>query len=242
MSDLQREKILSAVSAEDFIGRTRELDALLHHAAGEVSTRGLLLLSAPGLGASELLRQAYDRLFYEQGKTIPFYFALKKSDKTAKNAALRFLQTFLLQAVAFRRRDKKILDASPEICEIAELAVPKDGYWIDRLIATCETGSKLNNERAFIRNCLSAPLRAAAQGSRAFVMIDNLHEAAYFSGEYDFIEELKEIFSRAEIPFVFAGRRRFLLDVIQTGATKLESFEILELEPLALTEAGLLTE
>ena len=236
------EKILATIKAEDFIGRTAEMEILLRHAEGENPSRGLLLLSAPALGASELLKQTYDRLFRGHGDTIPFYFSLNDTDKTAEQFALRFLQTFLRQAVAFRRQDTKILDASPDVCELSELAVPSDGYWVDRLIATCQTESKLNDERSFVKNCLSAPLRAAAHGANVFVMIDNLHEAEHFAGEINLIEEIKEVYSRAGIQFVLAGRRRFLLNAAQTGNTKLTDAEILQIEPLAFSGAGLLIE
>ncbi len=231
-----REKILSTVAPENFIGRTRETDTLLRHAKGDSESNGVLLLSAPALGSSELLRQIYDQLFYEQGSAIPFYFAVKKSDKTAKSAALRFVQNFLQQTVAFRRRDRKIFDSAPDVCELAQLAIPSDGYWIDRLVETCQTESKLNDDRAFIRNCLSAPLRASARGARVFVMIDNLHEAAHFSDEFDFIEELTEIYARSGIQFVFAARRRFYFDKLPGNS------EVLRLEPLSFSDTGLLIE
>jgi hypothetical protein len=64
--NLHQEKILSTVSAADFIGRTREIEMLLSHAERENRSRALLLLSAPALGASEILRQTYDRIFYSQ--------------------------------------------------------------------------------------------------------------------------------------------------------------------------------
>lgn len=234
MVDFQHKKILSDVSPENFIGRTGEIEALLQRARNG-KAGGLLLLSAPALGAPELLRQTYDQLFFEKD-IIPFYFSIKKSDQTAYQTALRFLQTFLRQTVAFRRQDTKILDSSPDICELSQLALPSDGYWIDRLVETCQNESKLNNERAFIRNCLSAPLRAAARGSLSFVMIDNLHETAHFSDEFDFIGELTEIYASSEIPFVFAGRRRFSFGELQG---KLETFEI---KPLSFDDAGLLAE
>ncbi|HVE59749.1 MAG TPA: ATP-binding protein [Pyrinomonadaceae bacterium] len=233
----EREKILSNLAAEDLIGRSLELDALLRHARGESKTNALLISSAPSVGVSELLRQTYDRLFYEQGESIPFYFALKKSDRTAHQAATRFLQSFLQQVVAFRRRESKILDAACDVCELSEIALPSDGYWIDRLIETCQTESKLNNELAFVKNCLSAPLRALANGARVFVMIDDLHKAEHFAGEIDFIEEINEIFSRFEMPFVFGGRRRFSF-----GASGANDFESLDIKPLSFVDAGLLAE
>ncbi len=230
-------KVFSTVEREDFIGRSSELDALIQHARGETQNHGLLLLSAPALGVSELLKQTHEQLFRGQNKVIPFYFALKKRDKTAKQAAIRFLLTFLRQTVAFRRQDARILDASPDICEISELALPSDGYWIDRLVETCEKENKLNNDRAFIVNCLSAPLRALANGARSFVMIDNLHEAVNFSDATNFDDEIKEIFSRSDIRFVFAGKRRFLFKKMQTL-----NAEVLKLKPLSFSDAGLLAE
>jgi len=241
MSDVQSNKILAAVSAEDFIGRTRETDTLQRHAMGETKSRGLLLLSAPGVGASEILKQTYDRLFREQNDVVPFYFAVQGSDVTAKNCAMRFLQTFIAQIVAFRRQDASIFDASPELAELAELA-GDDGQWIDRLVAACRNESALNDDRAFVRSCLSIPFRAAAHSTNSFVMIDDLHEADFFSAEINFIEELKEVFSRATIPFVLAGRRRFLLSATQAGNAKITDAEILKIEPLKFSDAGLLAE
>ena len=106
--NLDLEKILGTIPASDLIGRAREIDALLRHAARLNRSSALLLLSAPALGASEILCQTFDRLFLAQGETIPIYFSLKSSDKTAKKIALRFAQTFLQQTVAFQRNDARI--------------------------------------------------------------------------------------------------------------------------------------
>jgi hypothetical protein len=89
---------------------------------------------------------------------------------------------------------------------------------------------------------LSAPLRATTHGANVFVMIDNLHEAEHFAGEINLIEEIKEIYSRAGIQFVLAGRRRFLLNAVQTGNAKLTDTVTLQIEPLAFSDAGLLIE
>ena len=123
-----------------------------------------------------LLRQVFDRLFTEQAEIIPFILRSAPATKVAPNAATRFLREFLMQTVAFRRRDAPDHDASPEFCEITELAAPGDGYWIDAR-RTCENGGALHDDRSFVRNCLSAPLRAAANGARSVVIIDDLSVA-----------------------------------------------------------------
>ncbi len=234
MKRVVKNQIFASCDPSEFVGRTAELERLLSYAAGESNSNGLVVLAAPNSGTSELLRQAYDRLFLDQTDVIPFYFEIKASDGNVRNTAVRFLREFLLQTVAFRRRDRNILDSSPEICEIAELAVPADGYWIDRLIETCHSESKLNDDRSFVKNCLSAPLRAAGKNARSFVMIDGLHVAAKLCGGETFIEDVNSIFSRSSIPFVFAGLRRFLFAKT--------NFDTLNVDKLSIADAGKLIE
>ena len=242
MSISDKTRILSSIEADEFIGRSDELDLLLRHAKGLSRQKGMLALSAPGLGLTELLRHAYDQLFYEQGDVIPFYFRIDKRDQTAKQMAVRFLQSFLRQTVAFRRNDPSILWSSADICEIGELSIPSDGYWIDRLVETCSSGSRLNDSNSFVRQALSAPLRAASHSAEAVVIIDDFDHAEYLANGIDLVEELKNIYRLANIPFIFAGKRRFVLNALQTGRTKLDSVERLDLEPLDFSGAGMLVE
>ncbi|MGI8543756.1 MAG: ATP-binding protein [Aridibacter sp.] len=214
----------------------------MRHTKGLDESRGLLCLSSPGVGLSELLKQVYDQLFIEQDEIIPIYFEFKKSDKTIKNAALRFLHTLLQQTVAFRRNDTNILDSAPDICELSELAIPSDGYWIDRLITACSRESKLNSENAFVRQAFSSPLRAGHHGAKTFVVFDNLEIAEQLTGDTDLIGELKEIFSRSALPFIFAGKRRFIFASMQTGNTKLNEAETLAIKPLSFSDSGLFAE
>ncbi|MGI8469772.1 MAG: ATP-binding protein [Pyrinomonadaceae bacterium] len=232
----ENSNILATVAAENFVGRARETELLWQCANDETNARGILLLSAPSAGVSELLRQIYDRIFNAQQR-IPFYFAFSRNDKTAKDCAARFLQTFLLQTVAFRRSDADLLKISPDVCEINELAAPIDAHWIHRLTTGCDKETKLNDERSFVRQALSAPLRAAANDAPVVVLLDDLQNAPP-----DLIEELKKIYAQSNVPFVFAGRRRFLLNAMRNGETKLNDVEILRLEDLQTDEAEILTE
>lgn len=235
MSLFHDKTILAANTAGDFIGRSGELTSLVDHAKGDSSPRGILLLSAPGAGASELLKQVYDKLFRDQDSVIPFYFAVRQSDKSSAEAAVRFSREFLSQTIAFRRGDPRILNSSADIRELASLAMPSDGRWMHQLIEMQQAAGKPDDdERSFLRNRLSAPLRAESHRVKSFVLIDDLHEAAALEYGERFIEELKEIFSRAGIPFVFASRRRFPLGPM--------SCRTLALEPLFFEDAGRLAQ
>ena len=213
---------MSVLPAREFFGRERELDELLRHARG---SGGMRLYAAPWGGASELLRQAADRLFFDSRNIVPFYFAFRSADTSARKVGARFLREFLLQSVAFRRTDPSIYSASPEVCELAELAPAVDAEWFEKLIKQCDIESPARDETSFIRNCLSAPLRIASSGSRVFVMIDDLHELANIDDGDAVLAELTDVYSRTTVPFVFSARRRF-----QVSGIALKPFDITDLE------------
>lgn len=241
-NELKREKILSSLKVEDFIGRSSEMDTILRHAKAESGNLGMMILSAPTSGLSELLRQIYDQLFYEQGEVIPVYFSFSKCDQNAEQTARRFVQTLLLQVVAFRRADVGLLDSAPDVCEISELAMPADGHWIDRLVNACEIKSPLKDERSFVKQAFSAPLRAKSHGANICLFLDGFEHIENINGELNLLDEIKDIYSRSTTPFVFAGRRRFVLNAVQTGKTKLQNLEILKLSALNDSDASLLVE
>ena len=191
MGDNEYRRILAADAAADFVGRSRELDMLAALAAGDVAT---VVAGAPGAGVSELLKHTYDRLFSRQTSVIPFYFALNLSGETAEQTARRFLHQFLLQTIAFRRGDEAILNWFPDIWELAELAVPADGHWVDRLVSKFSPEHPETGDDAIVKTCLSAPVRAAASGTKVFVMIDNAHAALHTEAAAKVLGEIENIF------------------------------------------------
>ncbi|NJM54197.1 MAG: hypothetical protein HC846_12935, partial [Blastocatellia bacterium] len=134
-----------------------------------------------------------------------------------------------MQVVAFRRNAPNLLNSAPDICEISEIAVPADGHWIDRLVSSCEINSHLKDKRAFVKQCLSAPLRAKFFGANVFVIFDNFQQIESIKGEVNLLDELKEIYERSSVPFVFGGRRRYVLNAVQSGNAKLQKVDVLRL-------------
>jgi serine/threonine-protein kinase RsbW len=206
MAGQTEKKLMSALPAGEFFSRRTEFDHVLRHAQG---AGGLRVLSPPWGGASELLRQAFDRLFFDGGDIIPIYFALRADDGSARQASVRFLQEFLLQVIAFRRRKPAVYISAPEICELSKLAPTQDASWFEPLVEKCDIESPARDERSFIRNSLSAPLRASAAGVRIFVILDNMHNAVHIDDGQKLLSEIADIYSRAAVSFAVAGRRRF---------------------------------
>jgi serine/threonine-protein kinase RsbW len=229
-----RTRIFSRTDFSHFVGRAAELHQLFDHSRGEGISRGLAVLAPPASGSTELLTQVYDQLFFEQESVIPFYYKVRLGDVTARAAASRFLEEFLTQTAAFRLRDPRLIGASPEIQEISELAAATDSAWIDNLIEAYQLEGTYDDERSFIRRCISSPMRAVAAGTQAFVMIDEIHNALGLEGGGMLLDEITNIFERSSIPVVFCGHRRFLFD-----RTK---FPALRIEHLSFSEAGRLIE
>ncbi|MDH3530000.1 MAG: hypothetical protein OEQ28_10575, partial [Acidobacteriota bacterium] len=229
---------MSTISAESFIGRGAELRSVEDHAR---DGSGALIVSAkPGAGSTELLHQAYDRMFFEQGETVPFLFEFKPSDRTARAAAIRFLHAFFVQFTAFRRNDPNLCAITPDVCELSDLSAPSDSEWVNRLIETCTRESELNNESTFIRNAVSAPMRAETEGNSVFCLIGGLEHTKWLDGDTDIFEQLKESFELLGRPYVFSGKRRFIEGAVKRGSTRLSDHRLLELDGLGLEESGAL--
>ncbi|MBV9958372.1 MAG: hypothetical protein JO360_08125, partial [Acidobacteria bacterium] len=234
----RRRRILGRVAPQEFVGRETALDELVSHAGGRgTSSHGMLVLAAPSVGASELLRQAYDELFHRHENIAPIYFAINRHDRTTQGAANHFLHTFLLQLIAFRRHEPSLANASLTMSDLMELAPPQDYEWIEHLVAACERERVRGDERAFIRLCLSAPARAAARGAHALVMIDGLQVAEQLRGEVSLGAEIAQVFMRSEDPFVLAGLRRRLLDLIHDARGGFDKAASLHLENLSDADA-----
>jgi serine/threonine-protein kinase RsbW len=235
MSSHSEKTLLAGVSADRYVGRLDQFERLYLHAVSGAEPFCVRISSPPAVGASELLRQVYDRLFREQRFVVPFYFAVRPGDATGEAAAARYLYQFLLQVIAFRRKDPALISASPDICELAKLAPLADADWVDRLCEACRNEGPLNNGRAFIRSALAAPLRAAAEGKiRVCVIIDDLHESAALEGGRIFIDELSAVFANAHVPVVLAARRQFAFPELRA-----DTFEI---GPMTREDAARLVE
>src|SRR5437762_1211791 len=132
--DEKQPRILARVHKADFVGRGAELQQITEHAQTDHG-RALLLQLEPTAGASELLRQAYDNLFYSRRDVAPIYFSMPRHG-TPVSVAIEFLNQFLSQYVAFKRNDaaQPLLPAT--LNELLALTSAGDYEWVSRLVET----------------------------------------------------------------------------------------------------------
>lgn len=235
-------RILGRVPADEFVGRANELAQLVSHPSRTGVGRGLLLLLAPSAGVSELLRQAYDQLFNRREETVPIYFAFTRSENTAVSAAIEFLNTFVLQYVAYRRDEPALCAASLTLNDLVQLALPVDVEWIEGLVEAYNRERFSKDDRALVRFCLSAPQRVPSRNGRPFVMIDGAQLPETLDGQGYFGVEILRTFTRSNLPFALAGLRRQVLAAAHRANFDFESVDILRLGKLAEEDARRLVE
>src|SRR5258708_4242872 len=228
--------VLSRVERQQFVNRVDELRRIVSHPQ-QAGASGLLLLLAPAAGVSELLRQAYDELFNQNGKVIPIYFTLPRGEKTAVSTAIEFLNTFLLQYIAFRRGEPALCQSSLTLNDLLGLAAPADYEWIEELVETYNRERFGNDDAELIRWCLSAPQRAPARQGRAFVMLDAVPLVERRDNGPALGTEMIRVFSNSKLPYVIAGLRRQMLDAVHSVKCNFDGIEILRLEQLSV-DAG----
>lgn len=218
------------------MGRDAELQEIVRHASGLTNRRGLVVLAAPGVGAAELLRQAYDQLFLRRGEPVPIHFSLRPTDATAAEAARRFFQNFLQQYIAYRRVDPSLCEAPLSFHDLVELALPGDYQLIAGLVESFERERAEGDEQELVRFCLSAPHRLSASGRRVFHLIDYQNLGAG-KDESFLSRELAASVTRSGGSFAAVGRRRQIINLLRDMDDGREPGDTIHLETLSDNDA-----
>ncbi len=234
-------QILGRVKRDEFVGRSAELQRLVSHATGSGrlenaghrdAGRGLLVLLAPPAGVSELLRQAYDELFNNR-EVVPIYFALPETETTAVSVAIEFLNTFLLQYVAFRRDEPSLCRLSLTLNDLVQLATAADLPWIEDLVEAYNRQRFGRDDRELVRFCLNAPNRVPPHYGRPFIILDAVRLANYSDSPVPLATEIVRSLTFSNLPFALAGLRREVLDAVARAGGNVTSLEVMRLEPLS---------
>ena len=228
---MSHQRILASVSRDEFVGRDAELRQVVSHSSRADDAGGLLLLGAPNVGASELLRQAYDELFSSRGEAIPIYFAFGRSPLSP---ARSFFQSFIQQYIAYRRVDPSLCQAQLTFHDLVELALPTDAELISELIEGFERERAGSDANALVSFCLSAPQRvAAATRRRVFPLIDCVRLAGTDAEQVALGREIARAFKRSGAPVALAGLRRQILNVVHGGGDDYDSGQIISVAELS---------
>ena len=239
-------QILSRLADEDFAGRESEL-ALLESLArtdaparSTVSRSNGLLLGAPRVGKTEILRKCFDRLFNEGGEALPFYYALPRSCADYEKFARDYFSRFLAQFVAFRRDDPKLIEAADEPLTVIGRAAPAEDYLCVRsLIDSFTSALQSGDSTALLRVALSAPGAASTHaGLEPLILLDDAHHLAVTELHAELHAELIRALGsggtlgRRSPIYVLTGLRRLVSNLIPADQEVFDRIEVIHAERL----------
>jgi anti-sigma regulatory factor (Ser/Thr protein kinase) len=229
---------LRALRQEDFFGRREEFDHLSATAlgAGQGTGRSIVLAGSRGIGKTELLKQVFGKLFREQDRVAPFYYAVNPAVLTAQDFSRDFLTQFLCQRLALDGKDLALVDQRGVSVEtVSALVRKREAPWAGTILDQYATaaGDPLNA----LRTALNAPHQSAiATGKPVIVMVDEFHLLKDLSRDRVpdpvLISLLAEPLSSPEAPHIVTGN-----DTEMQELAVLSGLQRMTLRPLGAGEA-----
>ncbi|MHB8845507.1 MAG: ATP-binding protein, partial [Nitrospirota bacterium] len=164
----------SALPEKDFVGRRDELAGLARRVllAREGAAQSAVLAGHRGMGRTELLRQLFSRLFWEQDGVAPFFYTVNPALLSAQAFSRSYLTQFVCQRLAYQNREQALLyrdGISP--ADAASLAEDRGAAWAGDILDQYERSS--GDPVDAMRVALDAPFRSAlATGTPVAVLLD----------------------------------------------------------------------
>lgn len=172
----------NAIPAADFLNRENELDYL--QGLSELKEKALggdvFLSGARGMGKTELLKQLYRPLFWEDQVT-PFYYSFKTANLKGTYFARDYFTRFVRQYISCVKKDPSLADSAAEPLERLMPAISSLGlYWLSDCIEDFQKHVHNNDFYWQMVAAISAPVVAAQKsGKPVIVMLDDFDAALH---------------------------------------------------------------
>jgi anti-sigma regulatory factor (Ser/Thr protein kinase) len=170
----------NTIPAEDFLNRVNELDYLrgLSVLKGNALGGNVFLEGARGTGKTELLKQLYRLLFWED-RVVPFYYSFKTANLKGTYFAKDYFTKFVRQYVSFAKKEPSLAESAAEPLQRLMPAISSLGlYWLIDCIEDFQEHVNKNDVYWQIVAAISAPVVAAQKsGKPVIVMLDDFDAA-----------------------------------------------------------------
>jgi anti-sigma regulatory factor (Ser/Thr protein kinase) len=235
--------LLNALPDEEFFARQAEVQQLFH--AGLDVARGLqlscFLSGARKSGKTEILKRAYQRLFWEQDAVIPFFTSLPKSVPSAEAFCREYFLTSALQCIGFLRKDARLVASEKhDLNRIVQLAYESKLSWLTDAVDHFQQFTKNKDLQALARLAILFPASIAARtGLHAFVFVDDFHHLASLAPTEmpllaaDFLQAIQS----RQAPHCLAGASKPLLQSLFRTAELPGAVEVIPLRALRPVDA-----
>jgi hypothetical protein len=232
---------LRSLSEEEFIGRNPELTSLYNSASEAQHGRATsIFLSGPaGIGKTELLKQLFSRLFWQQNKVVPFFYTISPFFNSLHDFSADYLNKFIRQWLAFQKKDISFIQTNELSLErLKRCAEKSDAHWAVDIIGNFNETMISGNETDLFFSAINAPeLRYQNTGIPVIVIIDNFHKTKNLYGSH--AEHSKNVWKLFEepiksryTPHIITGNRGELHDMLFQQTSFGEVMELFEISGL----------
>jgi anti-sigma regulatory factor (Ser/Thr protein kinase) len=171
----------NALPAEEFLNRESELDYLqgLSALKGNALGGNVLLEGARGAGKTELLKQLY-RLLFWQDHAVPFYYSFQTANLKGGYFARDYFYHFVRQYIAFLRKEPALaVNAAEPLRRLMPSIVSLGLDWLQDAMEDMDAYLKNHEIYWQMVAAISVPALAAQKGSQpVVVMLDDFDAAA----------------------------------------------------------------
>ena len=193
--------LLKDFSAKNFLGRDGEFE-LLKDIASEARAGiacSIFLSGRRGVGKSEFMRHLYHYFFSQQNDAVPFYYSVRSAFVSLENFAREYLGSFLLQSLAFLKRDESMLYSGLYSLEdLQRIAGEMADPWAVHIIDTFFEISKSRDGAKLFSFAISTPYQSYTSTGLPVVVIATCNwESSYSRTRYErTISNIKEAKAR----------------------------------------------
>jgi hypothetical protein len=226
--------ILSQLASDELIERTATTLDEVYQAAVLKNARAILVIGRPQSGKTELLRLTYDRLFHEQGRTLPIYFSLRRDRLSPDKFAKDFLLTLLRQYLAFVNHDATLVPRY-ELTErdLLNLASANEYAALKEIFDSYEARAQEADKRSLVRYALGLPQRLAARSSyHLTVLLDEAQWLDRIVTDEEVANLFGEVLQQPHlVSFILTGQQRALLDQLAAEEGVIGNVKLLHFPP-----------
>lgn len=226
--------ILSQLNSDEVLLRTSSAEDEIYQAAVLKNARAVLVIGRPQSGKSELLRLTYDRLFREQGRTLPIYFSLRRDRLSPGKFAKDFLLTLLRQYLAFVNHDPELVPRY-ELTErdLLNLASANEYAVLKDLIEGYEARVTEEDKRPLVRYALGLPQRLASRSPyHITILLDEAQWLDRIVTDEEVANLLGEVLLQPHsVSFILTGQQRALLDQLASEEAVIGTVKLLHFGP-----------
>ena len=172
----------NAIPAENFLNREPELNYLkgLSNLKANALGGDVFLDGARGMGKTELLKQIYRILFWENN-VVPFYYSFKTANLKGTYFAQDYFTGFVRQYISFVKKDPSLASNVAEPLQRLMPTISSLGlYWLIDYIEGFQDHVNKNDFYWQLVAAISAPVMAAQKlGKPVIIMLDDFDAAAH---------------------------------------------------------------